>query len=187
MPTPSRRLLVFQETRNPQNMSELVYIPVNRQGLPICGSGPELPSILELPLRIVKAFTDIFNHPRYRGWWVHFFILPGVVFLDMHYAVVLLTLMTGQSYPQVDTMTLLKKGSSMLLYWSRFSLFNRCKLGQCPQVQGKLLLARRWWPRNRCEYYLFVAVLQLFFFPLKPFLSGISHDCCAGHVCMLHD
>ncbi|BDD54773.1 hypothetical protein MPDQ_006686 [Monascus purpureus] len=68
MPTPSRRLLVFQETRNPQNMSELVYIPVNRQGLPICGSGPELPSILELPLRIVKAFTDIFNHPRYRGW-----------------------------------------------------------------------------------------------------------------------
>ena len=69
---PPRRLLIFQETRNPQNPSELVYIPVNKQGLPITGPGPELPSILELPLRILRAFTEIFNMPRYSGWYVTF-------------------------------------------------------------------------------------------------------------------
>ncbi|OJJ49681.1 hypothetical protein ASPZODRAFT_128182 [Penicilliopsis zonata CBS 506.65] len=65
----ARRLLIFQETRNPQT-AEFAYLPVNRLGLPICGDGPELPSILELPLRILRAFTDIFNQPKYKGWAV---------------------------------------------------------------------------------------------------------------------
>ncbi|GAT29344.1 similar to An08g02410 [Aspergillus luchuensis] len=68
MPPPSRRLLIFQEARNPQSPSEIVYLPVNKLGLPICGDGPEMPSMLELPLRILKAFTDIFNQPKYKGW-----------------------------------------------------------------------------------------------------------------------
>jgi hypothetical protein len=73
---PPRRLLIFHETRNPQNTAETVYIAVNAQGLPICGlgpgQGPELfqTSVLDLPLRIIKAFTDIFNHPRYKNWLV---------------------------------------------------------------------------------------------------------------------
>jgi hypothetical protein len=66
----SRRLLIFQEARNPQNAAETVYIPVNKLGLPICGDGPELPSILELPLRVLRAFTDTFNQPKYKGWYV---------------------------------------------------------------------------------------------------------------------
>lgn len=71
----SRRLLIFQETRNPQNTAETVYLPVNKLGLPICGEGPELPSILELPLRILRVFTDIFNQPKYKGWYVCFALL----------------------------------------------------------------------------------------------------------------
>lgn len=66
--SPTRRLLIFQEARNPQNTAEIVYLPVNKLGLPICGDGPELPSILELPLRILKVFTEIFNQPKYKGW-----------------------------------------------------------------------------------------------------------------------
>ncbi|PYH87277.1 hypothetical protein BO82DRAFT_397185 [Aspergillus uvarum CBS 121591] len=66
-PPPSRRLLIFQEARHPQT-AEVVYLPVNKLGLPICGDGPDLPSILELPLRILKAFTEIFNQPKYKGW-----------------------------------------------------------------------------------------------------------------------
>ncbi|KAJ6190561.1 hypothetical protein N7519_000582 [Penicillium mononematosum] len=66
----SRRLLIFQEARNPQNVAETVYIPVNKLGLPICGDGPELPSILELPLRVLRVFTDTFNQPKYKGWAV---------------------------------------------------------------------------------------------------------------------
>ncbi|KAF7163669.1 hypothetical protein CNMCM5623_008475 [Aspergillus felis] len=66
----SRRLLIFQEARNPSNMGEIVFLPVNKLGLPICGPGPELPSILELPLRILRAFTEIFNQPKYKGWAV---------------------------------------------------------------------------------------------------------------------
>jgi hypothetical protein len=72
----SRRLLIFQETRNPQNTAETVYLPVNKLGLPICGDGPELPSILELPLRILRVFTEIFNQPKYKGWYVCFFFIP---------------------------------------------------------------------------------------------------------------
>jgi hypothetical protein len=67
----ARRLLIFQEARNPANTAEIVYLPVNKLGLPICGPGPELPSILELPLRILRAFTEIFNQPKYKGWYVH--------------------------------------------------------------------------------------------------------------------
>ncbi|KAG0155328.1 hypothetical protein PDIDSM_903 [Penicillium digitatum] len=66
----SRRLLIFQETRNPQNVAETIYLPVNKLGLPICGDGPEMPSILELPLRVLRVFTDIFNQPKYKGWAV---------------------------------------------------------------------------------------------------------------------
>lgn len=69
----TRRLLIFQETRSPQN-AELVYLPVNKLGLPVCGDGPELPSILELPLRTLKAFTEIFNQPKFKGWCVFFFL-----------------------------------------------------------------------------------------------------------------
>ncbi|CAG8168643.1 unnamed protein product [Penicillium salamii] len=66
----ARRLLIFQETRNPANAAEPVYLPVNKLGLPICGEGPELPSMLELPLRVLRVFTDIFNQPKYKGWAV---------------------------------------------------------------------------------------------------------------------
>jgi hypothetical protein len=72
-PQPSRRLLIFQEARNPQNTAEVIYLPVNKLGLPISGPGPELPSILELPLRILRAFTEIFNQPKYKGWYVFVF------------------------------------------------------------------------------------------------------------------
>lgn len=65
-----RRLLIFQETRNPHNSAELVFQPVNKLGLPLCGDGPDLPSILELPLRILKACTEIFNQPKFKGWYV---------------------------------------------------------------------------------------------------------------------
>ncbi|PLN81494.1 hypothetical protein BDW42DRAFT_168804 [Aspergillus taichungensis] len=64
----SRRLLIFQEARNPHNTAETVFLPVNKLGLPICGRGPELPSLLELPLKTLKAFTEIFNQPKYKGW-----------------------------------------------------------------------------------------------------------------------
>jgi hypothetical protein len=72
---PSRRLLIFQETRNPQNSAEIVYLPVNKLGLPVCGDGPELPSILELPLRSLRFFTELFNQPKYKGWYVQSFVL----------------------------------------------------------------------------------------------------------------
>ncbi|KAL1966479.1 hypothetical protein VTN77DRAFT_4401 [Rasamsonia byssochlamydoides] len=80
---PPRRLLIFHETRNPQNPTETAYVAVNAQGLPICG-GPGLEffskpvssglsgagggSVLDLPLRVIKAFTEIFNNPRYKNW-----------------------------------------------------------------------------------------------------------------------
>ena len=76
----TRRLLIFQETRNPQNVAETVYLPVNKLGLPICGDGPEMPSILELPLRVLRVFTDIFNQPKYKGWYVLILILDLISF-----------------------------------------------------------------------------------------------------------
>ncbi|KKK13611.1 hypothetical protein ARAM_006022, partial [Aspergillus rambellii] len=65
-----RRLLIFQESPNPSNPTEPIYHAVNKLGLPICGAGPDMPSILDLPLRILRAFTEIFNDPRYKGWCV---------------------------------------------------------------------------------------------------------------------
>ncbi|CAG8110854.1 unnamed protein product [Penicillium olsonii] len=83
----ARRLLIFQETR-PANATEQVYVPVNKLGLPICGDGPELPSILELPLRVLRVFTDIFNQPKYKGWYVHGLVASkGLPFTDFARAV----------------------------------------------------------------------------------------------------
>ena len=77
----TRRLLIFQEARNPQNPAEIVYLPLNKLGLPICGPGPELPSILELPLRILRAFTEIFNQPKFKGWCVSRCVALAVLWL----------------------------------------------------------------------------------------------------------
>lgn len=82
---PSRRLLIFQETRNPQNSAEMVYLPVNKLGLPVCGDGPELPSILELPLRSLRFFTELFNQPKYKGWYVAFFCFVFFEFNRLHF------------------------------------------------------------------------------------------------------
>ncbi|KAJ6145091.1 hypothetical protein N7470_008986 [Penicillium chermesinum] len=99
---PARRLLVFQETRNPQNQSEIVYLPVNKLGLPIC-DGPELPSILELPLRILKVFTEMFNQPKYKGWAV---LSPVLTMTRQRrgsfYAVVLEQTLQAQGQPQQE-------------------------------------------------------------------------------------
>jgi len=65
---PPKRLLILQEAINPLNKAEPIYMFINAQGLPICGPGPELPSILELPLQTLKAFTNIFNGPKYQNW-----------------------------------------------------------------------------------------------------------------------
>jgi hypothetical protein len=88
----ARRLLIFQETRNPANAAEPVYLPVNKLGLPICGEGPELPSMLELPLRVLRVFTDIFNQPKYKGWYVFILIyvydlrfMNLTIFIDSEY------------------------------------------------------------------------------------------------------
>ncbi|CEN62219.1 hypothetical protein BJX68DRAFT_228644 [Aspergillus pseudodeflectus] len=96
----NRRLLIFQETplqghahqlspsANPltpgpagspgalqPSQQQYQYTPVNKLGLPIHGPGslPDglgLPSLLSLPLRVLNAFTEIFNAPRYKGWAV---------------------------------------------------------------------------------------------------------------------
>ncbi|KAL2001627.1 hypothetical protein VTN02DRAFT_1512 [Thermoascus thermophilus] len=65
---PTRRLLILKEMRNPHNQVETVYVTVNTHGLLICGSGPELPSLLDLPLRTLTGFTDMFNRSKYQGW-----------------------------------------------------------------------------------------------------------------------
>ncbi|KAA8652076.1 hypothetical protein EYZ11_005564 [Aspergillus tanneri] len=126
-----RRLLIFQEARNPQKATETVYLPVNKLGLPICGPGPELPSILELPLRILKAFTDIFNQPKYKGWSV----VSAGPYHDTseegkYYAVVL-EQARDQLHPQDSTDSLLHRldwDSKKLLIFrkdgAQFRLFN---------------------------------------------------------------
>ncbi|KAL6239820.1 hypothetical protein BDW75DRAFT_197473 [Aspergillus navahoensis] len=90
----NRRLLIFQETPlqqsqsptnpltpNPQGVpyqvqrsaQQFQYIPINKLGLPVHGPG-SLPdglgvgSLLNLPLRVIGAFTEIFNGPKYKGW-----------------------------------------------------------------------------------------------------------------------
>ncbi|KAL3434065.1 hypothetical protein BDV09DRAFT_170611 [Aspergillus tetrazonus] len=90
----NRRLLIFQETpiqhpqspTNPltpspqglpyqvqQSAQQFQYIPINKLGLPVQGPGslPEglgVGSLLNLPLRVISAFTEIFNGPKYKGW-----------------------------------------------------------------------------------------------------------------------
>lgn len=92
----NRRLLIFQETplqspTNPltpspaahgiqyqQGHAQFQYIPVNKLGLPVHGPGslPEglgVGSLLNLPLRVITAFTEIFNGVKYKGWYVLLF------------------------------------------------------------------------------------------------------------------
>ncbi|KAL4865227.1 hypothetical protein BDV12DRAFT_174960 [Aspergillus spectabilis] len=93
--TTNRRLLIFQETSIPGTTNPLTpsphtpspnlpssggqfqtqYTPINKLGLPIAGPGslPEglgLGSLLSLPLRVIMAFTEIFNGVKYKGWAV---------------------------------------------------------------------------------------------------------------------
>ncbi|KAL4782988.1 hypothetical protein BJX76DRAFT_331208 [Aspergillus varians] len=87
----NRRLLIFQETplqspANPltstptshgipyqQPQAQFQYTPINKLGLPVHGPG-SLPdglgvgSLLNLPLRVLSAFTEIFNGVKYKGW-----------------------------------------------------------------------------------------------------------------------
>ncbi|KAL4905880.1 hypothetical protein BDW74DRAFT_177578 [Aspergillus multicolor] len=94
----NRRLLIFQETplQHPQsptnpltpnpsipysvqqthtqlNTQQFTYLPINKLGLPVHGPGslPEglrVGSLLDLPLRVITAFTEIFNGVKYKGW-----------------------------------------------------------------------------------------------------------------------
>ncbi|KAL5341851.1 hypothetical protein BJX70DRAFT_358112 [Aspergillus crustosus] len=95
----NRRLVIFQETSlpstsanpltpSPHNANAILsspnsnsgqfqtqYIPINKLGLPVSGPGslPEglgLGSLLGLPLRVIMAFTEIFNGTKYKGWAV---------------------------------------------------------------------------------------------------------------------
>lgn len=127
----SRRLLIFQETRNPQNVAETVYLPVNKLGLPICGDGPEMPSILELPLRVLRVFTDIFNQPKYKGWYVLISFYFSLFFRSFFYIWcfdtmcawmwnhMLIYIVAGPSSLQVPTVIFRKKGNFMRWCWSR--------------------------------------------------------------------
>ncbi|KAL2832142.1 hypothetical protein BDW59DRAFT_115867 [Aspergillus cavernicola] len=56
-----------------QTSPQFTYTPVNKLGLPVHGPGslPDglgLDSLLKLPLRVLNAFTEIFNAPKYKGW-----------------------------------------------------------------------------------------------------------------------
>ncbi|KAL4874817.1 hypothetical protein BJY04DRAFT_224657 [Aspergillus karnatakaensis] len=88
----NRRLLIFQEVTTPStganpltpsphtpglnsssSQFQTQYTPVNKLGLPISGPGslPEglgVGSLLSLPLRVIMAFTEIFNGVKYKGW-----------------------------------------------------------------------------------------------------------------------
>ncbi|CRG85096.1 hypothetical protein PISL3812_02230 [Talaromyces islandicus] len=67
-----KRLLIFQETKSPA--LESAYTPVNTLGLPIAGLGPYFPgcstTVSNLPLKVIKSFTEVFNSPRYKNWAV---------------------------------------------------------------------------------------------------------------------
>ncbi|KAL1853067.1 hypothetical protein Plec18170_005649 [Paecilomyces lecythidis] len=65
---PAKRLLIFQETKDVTNKNESIFQPVNAAGLPISGSGPQMPSMLDLPLRLLKALTELLNHNKFKGW-----------------------------------------------------------------------------------------------------------------------
>ncbi|KAH8693170.1 hypothetical protein BGW36DRAFT_430908 [Talaromyces proteolyticus] len=65
-----KRLLVFQETKS--SALEYAYAPVNAQGLPIAGEAPYFPgcstTISDLPVKVIRCFTEVFNSPRYKNW-----------------------------------------------------------------------------------------------------------------------
>ncbi|QKX56029.1 uncharacterized protein TRUGW13939_03129 [Talaromyces rugulosus] len=67
-----KRLLILQETKSPA--LESAYVPINTLGLPIAGPGPYFPdcstTVSNLPLKVIKSFTEIFNSPRYKNWAV---------------------------------------------------------------------------------------------------------------------
>lgn len=93
---PLRRLLIFREVPGPTTTTpartgatgttaagttggphaEVAnLVPVNTAGLPIASSVSTSTSeredwISALPLRVIRAFTDIFNQPRYKNWFV---------------------------------------------------------------------------------------------------------------------
>lgn len=93
---PLRRLLIFREVPGPTTTTPTTtasttttapatttghhaevanLVPVNTAGLPISSSVSTSASekedwISALPLRVIRAFTDIFNQPRYKNWFV---------------------------------------------------------------------------------------------------------------------
>lgn len=77
-PTTAKRLLIFQKTKDPTNTYSTIFKLVNIAGLPISGPIPPMSSILELPLRLLKALTDLLGLVRFKGWYV---ILYYVVML----------------------------------------------------------------------------------------------------------
>lgn len=70
---PAKRLLIFQETKDVTNKNESIFQPVNAAGLPISGPGPQMPSMLDLPLRLLKALTELLNHNKFKGWYAPYF------------------------------------------------------------------------------------------------------------------
>jgi hypothetical protein len=108
-----KRLLIFQETKSPA--LESAYAPVNALGLPIAGSGPYFPgcttTVSNLPLKVIKSFTEVFNSPRYKNWFVFFFI-----------SVCIRAMLTGNQGLLLLlglTMIRVRMGSFMQLFWSR--------------------------------------------------------------------
>jgi hypothetical protein len=71
-----KRLLILQETKS--TALESAYVPINTLGLPIAGPGPYFPdcstTVSNLPLKVIKSFTEIFNSPRYKNWFVISFL-----------------------------------------------------------------------------------------------------------------
>ncbi|KAL2872061.1 uncharacterized protein BJX67DRAFT_376905 [Aspergillus lucknowensis] len=72
-PGPASAQAQAQAQVQAQYQPQFQYTPINKLGLPIHGPGslPEglgLPSLLGLPLRVLNAFTEIFNAPKYKGW-----------------------------------------------------------------------------------------------------------------------
>ncbi|RWQ93679.1 hypothetical protein C8Q69DRAFT_508907 [Paecilomyces variotii] len=67
-PTTAKRLLIFQKTKDPTNTYGTTFKLVNVSGLPISGPIPPMSSMLELPLRLLKALTDLLGLVRFKGW-----------------------------------------------------------------------------------------------------------------------
>ncbi|KAL4941321.1 hypothetical protein BDV06DRAFT_194685 [Aspergillus oleicola] len=69
-----------QQQNAHQQQPQFTYIPINKLGLPVHGPGslPEglgVGSLLSLPLRVISAFTEIFNGVKYKGWYVNSFLV----------------------------------------------------------------------------------------------------------------